>query len=95
MSESLHRCFHMAAAKILSNYLLSSANLPLFIILDPEIMLISRQIFLYGVIISTGYGVVTLQGLLIAFIGQVFRISLLYIGHHPILLWSCCKSLSE
>jgi F-type H+-transporting ATPase subunit alpha len=40
-------------------------------------MLISRQIFSYGVIISIGSGVVTLQGLLMAFVGQVFRISLL------------------
>lgn len=37
-------------------------------------MLIEKKIFSYGVIISTGYGVVSLQGLLIAFIGQVFRI---------------------
>ena len=29
---------------------------------------------MYGVIISTGYGVVSLQGFLIAFIGEVFRI---------------------
>jgi len=38
-------------------------------------MLIEKKIFVYGVIISTGYGVVTLQGFLIAFIGEVFRIS--------------------
>jgi F0F1-type ATP synthase alpha subunit len=37
-------------------------------------MLIEKKIFIYGVIISTGYGVVTLQGFLIAFIGEVFRI---------------------
>ena len=37
-------------------------------------MLIEKNIFLYGVIISTGYGVVSLQGFLIAFIGEVFRI---------------------
>ena len=30
---------------------------------------------MYGVIVSTGYGVVTLQGLVITFIGEVFRIS--------------------
>ena len=30
---------------------------------------------MYGVIVSTGYGVVTLQGFLITFIGEVFRIS--------------------
>ncbi len=29
---------------------------------------------MYGVIISTGYGVVSLEGFLIAFIGEVFRI---------------------
>ena len=44
-------------------------------------MLIEKKIFSYGVIISTGYGVVTLQGLLIAFIGCVFRISVI---HHPL-----------
>ena len=38
-------------------------------------MLIEKKMFVYGVIISTGYGVVTLQGFLIAFIGEVFRIS--------------------
>jgi F-type H+-transporting ATPase subunit alpha len=37
-------------------------------------MLIEKNIFIYGVIISTGYGVVSLQGFLIAFIGEVFRI---------------------
>ena len=37
-------------------------------------MLIEKKIFIYGVIISTGYEVVTLQGFLIAFIGEVFRI---------------------
>lgn len=37
-------------------------------------MLIEKNICIYGVIISTGYGVVTLQGFLIAFIGEVFRI---------------------
>ena len=37
-------------------------------------LLIEKKIFIYGVIISTGYGVVTLQGFLIAFIGEVFRI---------------------
>jgi len=36
--------------------------------------LIEKNICIYGVIISTGYGVVTLQGFLIAFIGEVFRI---------------------
>jgi F0F1-type ATP synthase alpha subunit len=35
---------------------------------------IEKEIFMYGVIISIGYGVVTLQGFLIAFIGEVFRI---------------------
>ena len=38
------------------------------------VQLIEKNIFIYGVIISTGYGVVTLQGFLIAFIGEVFRI---------------------
>ena len=40
----------------------------------PIELLIEKKIFIYGVIISTGYGVVTLQGFLIAFIGEVFRI---------------------
>ena len=38
-------------------------------------MLICKNICVYGVIISTGYGVVTLQGFLIAFLGEVFRVS--------------------
>ena len=37
-------------------------------------MLIEKNICIYGVIISTGYGVVTLQGFLCGFIGEVFRI---------------------
>ena len=37
-------------------------------------VIIVKNICIYGVIISTGYGVVTLQGFLIAFIGEVFRI---------------------
>ena len=37
-------------------------------------MLISQFLCIYGVIISTGYGVLTLEGFLIAFIGEVFRI---------------------
>ena len=37
-------------------------------------MLIEKKILIYGVIISIGYGVVSLQGFLIAFIGEVFRI---------------------
>ena len=37
-------------------------------------MLIEKNICIYGVIISTGYGVVTLQGFLSGFIGEVFRI---------------------
>ena len=40
-------------------------------------MLIEKNIFISGVIISTGYGVVSLQGFLIAFIGEVFRICLM------------------
>ena len=36
--------------------------------------IIEKNIFISGVIISTGYGIVTLQGFLIAFIGEVFRI---------------------
>jgi len=35
---------------------------------------IEKKIFIYGVIISIGYGVVTLQGFLTAFIGEVFQI---------------------
>ena len=37
-------------------------------------LFIEKNIFIYGVIISIGYGVVTLEGFLIAFIGEVFRI---------------------
>ena len=37
-------------------------------------MLIEKKIFIYGVIISTGCAVVTLEGFLIAYIGEVFRI---------------------
>ena len=37
-------------------------------------VIIIKNVCSYGVIISTGYGVVTLQGFLIAFIGEVFRI---------------------
>ena len=33
---------------------------------------IEKNILIYGFIISTGYGVVTLEGLLIAFISEVF-----------------------
>ena len=33
---------------------------------------IEKNILIYGVILSTGYGVVTLEGLLIAFISEVF-----------------------
>jgi F0F1-type ATP synthase alpha subunit len=40
-------------------------------------MLIEKKIFIYGLIISTGYSVVTLQGFLIGFIGEVFRICLM------------------
>ena len=42
--------------------------------IDQFMQLIEKNICIYGVIISTGYGVVTLQGFLIAFIGEVFRI---------------------
>ena len=38
-------------------------------------MFISKNIFVYGVIISIGSGVVTLQGFLIAFLGELFRVS--------------------
>ena len=38
-------------------------------------ILISKNIFVYGVVISIGYRVVTLQGFLIAFLGELFRIS--------------------
>ncbi len=41
-------------------------------------MLIEKKMpNIYGVIISTGYGVVTFQGFLIAFIGEVFRCNVL------------------
>jgi F-type H+-transporting ATPase subunit alpha len=38
------------------------------------VKLIEKDIFVYGVIISVGSGVVTLQGFLMAFVGEVFRI---------------------
>ena len=38
-------------------------------------MLIPKNIFVYEVIISIGYAVVTLQGFLIAFLGEIFRVS--------------------
>mmetsp|Transcript_140875 Transcript_140875/g.392688 ORF Transcript_140875/g.392688 Transcript_140875/m.392688 type:complete len:490 (-) Transcript_140875:3-1472(-) len=44
-------------------------------------MLIEKDICIYGVIISVGSGVVTLQGFLMAFVGEVFRI--------------CCMGLNE
>lgn len=44
------------------------------LLVDQFMQLIEKNICIYGVIISTGYGVVTLQGFLIAFIGEVFRI---------------------
>jgi len=37
-------------------------------------LLIEKEIFVYGVIISVACGVVTLQGFLTAFIGEVFRV---------------------
>ena len=37
--------------------------------------LIAKNIFIYGVLISIGYGVVTLQAFLTAFIGEVFQIA--------------------
>jgi F-type H+-transporting ATPase subunit alpha len=37
-------------------------------------LLIEKEIFVYGVIISIGCGVVTLEGFLMAFVGEVFRI---------------------
>jgi len=37
-------------------------------------LLIEKEIFVYGVIISVGCGVVTLEGFLMAFVGEVFRI---------------------
>jgi len=40
-------------------------------------MLIEKDIFISGVIISVGSGVVSLQGFLMAFIGEVFRICLM------------------
>ena len=38
-------------------------------------MFIRKNIFVYGVIISIGLGVVTLQGFLIAFLDELFRLS--------------------
>jgi len=43
-------------------------------------LLIEKNIFISGLIISTGYGVVTLQGFLIAFISELFRICVM--GFH-------------
>ena len=40
-------------------------------------ILIEKKIFAYGLIISIGYSVVTLQGFLIGFVGEVFRICLI------------------
>jgi F-type H+-transporting ATPase subunit alpha len=40
-------------------------------------LLIEKEIFTYGVIISVGSGVVTLQGFLMAFVGEIFRICVL------------------
>lgn len=37
-------------------------------------MLRKREVFTYGVITSIGSGVVTIQGLLLAFVGQVLSI---------------------
>eukprot|EP00929_Paragymnodinium_shiwhaense_P006123 TRINITY_DN10897_c0_g1_i2.p1 TRINITY_DN10897_c0_g1~~TRINITY_DN10897_c0_g1_i2.p1 ORF type:complete len:452 (-),score=-146.76 TRINITY_DN10897_c0_g1_i2:4-1359(-) len=37
-------------------------------------MLIEKEIFVYGVIISIGCAVVTLQGFLMAFVGEIFRV---------------------
>eukprot|EP00933_Yihiella_yeosuensis_P003963 TRINITY_DN1075_c0_g1_i1.p1 TRINITY_DN1075_c0_g1~~TRINITY_DN1075_c0_g1_i1.p1 ORF type:complete len:486 (+),score=7.05 TRINITY_DN1075_c0_g1_i1:222-1679(+) len=37
-------------------------------------MLIVKDIFVYGIIVSTGSGVVSLQGLVMAFVGEVFRV---------------------
>jgi F-type H+-transporting ATPase subunit alpha len=37
-------------------------------------LLIEKEIFVYGVIISIGCGVVSLQGFLMAFVGEIFRI---------------------
>jgi len=39
-------------------------------------MLIEKEIFIYGLIISIGSSVVTLQGFLMAFVGEVFRVCL-------------------
>jgi len=39
-----------------------------------NLVLIEKDIFVYGVIISIGTGVVTLQGFLMAFVGEVFRV---------------------
>ena len=50
---------------------------------SPSIILlvtIEKSILIYGVIISTGYGVVTLEGLLIAFISEVFTTQSFSIG---------------
>ena len=44
------------------------------------VKLIEKNILIYGVIISTGYGVVTLEGLLIAFISEVFTTQSFSIG---------------
>jgi len=47
-------------------------------------MLVSRAIFVYGVIISVGSGVVTLQGFLMAFVGEIFRICTMNVNENNI-----------
>jgi F-type H+-transporting ATPase subunit alpha len=41
-------------------------------------MLVEKEIFVYGVIISIGCGVLTLQGFLMAFVGEIFRVCVMH-----------------
>lgn len=61
--------------------------------IDQFMQLIEKDICVYGVIISIGSGVVTLQGFLMAFVGEVFRICCM--GFNSNSFGVGCKSLSE
>ena len=63
--------------RIKSSYFDSNKILLTLLLKLDQPLLIEKKIFLYGLIISIGYSVLTLQGFLIAFIGEVFRICLI------------------
>ena len=56
---------------------------------------IEKNILINGVIISSGAGVLSLQGFLIAFIGEVFRISVMQSAVEGRLQGSCKRSSPE